>query len=179
MTRPGGELDVTDEDKARRRINELYSGWAPHLRDIVAAAEGPFRSWPLFQLDEKVFTPETGNQDGRPSEDRWKRVPGVTLLGDAAHVAVPNGEGVNHAMTDARRLFECLVAELDAAGGKFDQDTDAALIERVILAYEADMFPRARESILDGIEMMGMMYSKDGAKRMTEMFAQMQEHDQA
>lgn len=175
MTRPGGKLDVTDDRKARHHINELYSEWAPHLRDIVAAAEGPLRAWPLFQLDEKLFIPAKGSQDGRPSADLWKRVPGVTLLGDAAHVAVPNGEGVNHAMTDARRLFELLIAELEQAGQRFDPQADVALIERVLLAYEADMFPRARESILDGIELMGMMYSKDGAQRMTEMFAQMQQ----
>lgn len=178
MTRPGGELDLTNTDKARTRMNELYSDWEPRLRDIVTAAEGPWRAWPLYQQDERIFAPSEDSNDGRPSGSSWKRIPGVTLLGDAAHLAVPNGEGVNHAMTDARRLFECLIAEIGENETRegFDQHADAAMIERVILAYEADMFPRGRESILDGVQMMAMLFSKDGAKIMTKMFTEAMEN---
>ncbi|KAJ5232690.1 hypothetical protein N7468_005646 [Penicillium chermesinum] len=172
MTRPGGQLDLSNQEETCGRINELYSPWAPHLRDIVAAVEGPYRAWPLFQLDERLFARAEENKNDLPHEERWKRVPGVTLLGDAAHVGVPNGEGVNHAMTDARKLFECLEAELKEAGEGFDQKADAVRIERAISAYEADMFPRAHESIRDGIGMMGMMFAKDGAKKMKEILAQ-------
>ncbi|RWA12965.1 hypothetical protein EKO27_g2186, partial [Xylaria grammica] len=107
----------------------------------------------------------------------WTRAPGVTLLGDAAHVALPNGEGVNAAMLDALKLFECLTAELGAGGQQkpFEAAADAAAIERAVTAYETEMRGRAGEHVDDGIMMNDMMYKADGAERMVAMFKQFAE----
>ncbi|PWY77267.1 FAD/NAD(P)-binding domain-containing protein [Aspergillus sclerotioniger CBS 115572] len=154
FTRPGGDADITDPEKARTAVLEFYANWAPHLRAFVEAAEWPWRPWTLNRLDPDIFL---------EGSESWKHVPGVTLLGDAAHLATPNGEGVNMAMFDALVLFDSIMAETQKG------DSDAAAIERAIVAYEAEMRPRGREKILDSINMEDMMYTEDGAAQMLAM----------
>lgn len=67
-------------------------------------------------------------------------MPGVTLLGDAAHVAASNGEGANLAMYDGAELGKALAAHPD--------DVEAALTE-----YEQAMFPRSTEAAADGTQL--------------------------
>jgi 2-polyprenyl-6-methoxyphenol hydroxylase-like FAD-dependent oxidoreductase len=99
----------------------------------------------------------------------WTRTPGVVLLGDAAHVTTPNGEGVNHAMMDAMVLFEHIMAQLGGSDGYNAQD-DAVALERAIIAYEADMRPRAYESILDSLNFENVMHKEDGVLQILKMF---------
>ncbi|KAI1125575.1 monooxygenase [Nemania abortiva] len=179
LTRPGGALDFTaDIEKSKAALLGLYEGWAPNLRALIQDAEGPWRVWPLYTFQPEVFAPDT-------VKENWVHAPGLTLLGDAAHVALPNGEGVNIAMLDALKLFECLATELGikASGGSksgnqgkvFDPSVDAAAVERAIVAYETGMLKRAYEHILEGFQQMEMMYQADGAQRMIAMFKQFSE----
>ncbi|KAI0420868.1 monooxygenase [Xylaria grammica] len=167
-TRAGGVLDfAADVEASRAALLDLFAGWAPHLRAFVERAEGPWRVWPLYTFTADVFAEGSA----------WTRAPGVTLLGDAAHVALPNGEGVNAAMLDALKLFECLTAELGGGGQQkpFEAAADAAAIERAVAAYETEMRGRAGEHVDDGIMMNDMMYKADGAERMVAMFKQFAE----
>ncbi|KAF5633111.1 tetracycline resistance [Fusarium tjaetaba] len=171
LTRPGGDADPNDMDKARKTMlgpGGFYDNWTQDLKRLIEASEGPWRPWPLYRLDKTLFS--SNNEDAYGSGLRWKRVPGVVLLGDAAHLATPNGEGVNQAMYDALVLFDQIIAETAAAGGAYDQKADAEALERAITAYEKEMRPRALEHIQSSIDMEDMMYADDGAQRMIEAF---------
>ncbi|KAF5689710.1 tetracycline resistance [Fusarium circinatum] len=171
LTRPGGDADLNNMDKARKTMlgpGGFYDNWTQDLRRLIEASEGPWRQWPLYRLDKTLFSSNEGDaHDGRP---RWKRVPGVALLGDAAHLATPNGEGVNQAMYDALVLFDHIIAETGFREESYHQKADAEALERAIVAYEKEMRPRAYEHIQSSIDMEEMMYADDGAQRMIEAF---------
>ena len=100
------------------RVATEFDGWAPELTALITDSDTAPVTRPLYTL---------------PAGHRWARVPGVTLIGDAAHLAPPNGEGANTAMQDGAELALAIAAHPD--------DTEAALGE-----YEQAMFPRAAEA---------------------------------
>ncbi|MFH9008654.1 FAD-dependent oxidoreductase [Streptomyces afghaniensis] len=114
-------IDFTDAATASARIAQEFDGWAPELTALITDSDVPPVLRPLYAL---------------PAGHRWERVPGVTLLGDAAHLAAPNGEGANLAMLDGAELGEALAAHPD--------DIETALTE-----YERAMFPRSAETVMD------------------------------
>jgi 2-polyprenyl-6-methoxyphenol hydroxylase-like FAD-dependent oxidoreductase len=97
------------------RIAREFDGWAPELLALITEGDTPLVLRPHYAL---------------PGDDRWERVPGVTLVGDAAHLAAPNGEGANLAMLDGAELGQALAAHPD--------DVEAA-----ITAYEPAMAARS------------------------------------
>ncbi|WEH13171.1 NAD(P)/FAD-dependent oxidoreductase [Streptomyces sp. VNUA24] len=110
-------LDTTDAAALTARVAGEFDGWAPELTALITAGDTPPAVRPVFTL---------------PAVHRWERVRGVTLLGDAAHLRAPNGEGANSAMRDG--------AELGRALARHPGDVEAALA-----AHERTMFARAAE----------------------------------
>ncbi|MEU6862126.1 FAD-dependent monooxygenase [Streptomyces sp. NPDC046876] len=91
---PAAEGDAESWTSATDRadLDSVLTGWAPQVRELVAAA-GEVRRWALY--------------DRAPLE-RWS-TPRVTLLGDAAHPMLPHhGQGANQAIEDGVALAICL-----------------------------------------------------------------------
>ncbi|SDJ90427.1 FAD-dependent oxidoreductase [Streptomyces indicus] len=101
------DLDPGDAAAMRARLLALFEGWAdPVLELLRQGAE--FARRPLHVL---------------PVAHTWTHVPGVTLLGDAAHLMPPLGAGANLAMLEGAELAECLAAgpaDPDAAVRAFE-----------------------------------------------------------
>jgi 2-polyprenyl-6-methoxyphenol hydroxylase-like FAD-dependent oxidoreductase len=108
-------IDFTDAAAATARVAAEFDGWAPELTALITDGE-------TAPVPRMIYT--------LPNAHRWDRVPGVTLLGDAAHLMPPSGEGANLAMFDG--------AELGQAVAAHPGDIEAALT-----AYEEAMFPRS------------------------------------
>jgi len=110
--------NAADGAAVSARVAAEFDGWAPELTALITGSDTAPVVRPLSTL---------------PAGHRWARVPGVTLLGDAAHLAPPNGEGANLAMLDGAELGQAIAAHAD--------DPEVALAE-----YEQAMFPRAAET---------------------------------
>ena len=116
-------IDFTDPAAAAARVAREFEGWAPELTALITEADTAPVPRPIHTL---------------PTGHRWNRVPGVTLLGDAAHLMAPNGDGANLAMYDGAELGNALAAHPDD-------------VETALAAYEQALFPRAAEAATDNI----------------------------
>ncbi|QHC23387.1 FAD-dependent oxidoreductase [Streptomyces sp. GS7] len=137
-------VDFSDVQTAKKAVLTRFEGWDEALRALVADADGPLVPRRIHAL---------------PVGHRWDRVPGVTLVGDAAHLMSPfAGEGANLAMLDG--------AELGRAIAAHPGDTEAALT-----AYEQALFPRSEASAAESAANLELMFGDNALQRLLDMFA--------
>ncbi|GAA4232473.1 FAD-dependent monooxygenase [Actinomadura meridiana] len=142
-------IDFTDVPAAKAALLSHFADWAPAFHALITDADGP---------------PVPRRINALPIGHRWDRVPGVTLLGDAAHVMSPfAGEGANLAMLDG--------AELGLAIADHPGDPEAALA-----AYEKDLFPRSETSAVTSAASLDMLFGPDPVARLVEMFTEHEQH---
>ncbi|MFB4303908.1 FAD-dependent oxidoreductase [Actinomadura sp. NTSP31] len=110
------DLDLTDVEAVRSSLLALFDGWAAPVLDLLSHGTA-FVHRPLHVL---------------PVSHTWAHVPGVTLLGDAAHLMPPLGAGANLAMLEGAELAESIAA----ATGPEDLD-------KAVRAFEEQMWARA------------------------------------
>ncbi|MFE9561394.1 FAD-dependent oxidoreductase [Streptomyces sp. NPDC006487] len=152
---PGGTVHVyaalrTGEDWAAgsapetEAVLERFAGWDPRLRALVAGSDVPLVGRPIHAL---------------PVGHRWARTPGITLIGDAAHLMSPfAGEGANLAMLDGAELAAALVAR--------PGDREGALA-----VYEEAMFPRSEAAAAESADSLDLCFGAGAPRTLVERMA--------
>lgn len=135
-------IDFTDASAARARIAAELEGWAPELVALIAQGD---------------TAPVPRAIHALPSGHRWNRAPGVTLLGDAAHLMPPDGEGANLAMYDGAELAKAIVAH--------PGDLDAAVAH-----YEDAMFERSAKAAVEAAKTQELCFGERAPYSLVELF---------
>lgn len=135
-------IDFTNAAAATARIAAEFDGWAPELTALITDGQTAPVARPIHTL---------------PDGHRWERVPGVTLLGDAAHLMPPSGDGANLAMFDGAELGKAIAAHPD--------DVEAALT-----AYEEALFPRTEPVYAEAHDMLDLMIGDHAPSGFIDLF---------
>jgi 2-polyprenyl-6-methoxyphenol hydroxylase-like FAD-dependent oxidoreductase len=129
----------TERLRSPQFIDELltndFHDWSPYITDMVKHCDGFSRVWPFYVIPRDSFP--------------WTSVPGVTLIGDAAHLCPPSGEGANCAMYDSLQLAE----EIDNCGVDH--------IDEAVKRFEEKMFSRAKELLDESEEIVQMFFDQN------------------
>lgn len=127
-------FDFDSPALVRTQLLNEFSGFADSFLALIRASNDTFVARPVHAL---------------PIGHCWQNRPGLTLIGDAAHVQSPfGGDGVNNAMLDALELARAL-----AKNAEWTQ---------AVAEYEQHMFARVIESAKDAAEGAATFLSHDG-----------------
>jgi 2-polyprenyl-6-methoxyphenol hydroxylase-like FAD-dependent oxidoreductase len=137
-------IDFTDAAAGLGRIANEFNGWSPTLTAFIRDSSIDPVPRPIFAL---------------PVGMSWQPVPGVTLIGDAAHLMSPfAGEGANLAMEDGAKLAEAIL--------RCSHDFEAALTD-----YERDLFPRAEVVAQASADNLKRFFSDDAPHSVIGLFS--------
>jgi 2-polyprenyl-6-methoxyphenol hydroxylase-like FAD-dependent oxidoreductase len=135
-------IPFEDPAAARARLIDLLPGWDARITALIAACDDTVVPRSITAL---------------PAGLTWPSTPGITLLGDAAHLMPPAGQGANMALLDGALLALALAAHPD--------DIPAAVKE-----YEHEMFERTSAAARKSARMKEMLMSPDAAQKMLAFF---------
>ncbi|MBN6040414.1 NAD(P)/FAD-dependent oxidoreductase [Amycolatopsis sp. 195334CR] len=135
-------IDFGDPAAGLRRLAHEFDGWSPLLTAFVTGSDAEPCLRPIHAL---------------PVGLSWDRVPGVTLVGDAAHLMSPfAGEGANLAMYDGAHLARELAGRPD--------------VESALAAYEKRLFPRSQEIAAHSAHNLETFFGQDAPESVVTLF---------
>lgn len=127
------QLDWSSPQATRQSLLAQFEGWHPDILALLHASNERFVSRAIYAL---------------PVGHHWAHRPGLTLIGDAAHLMSPfGGEGVNAAMLDAAELARHLIENSSCS--------------EAVKAYETQMFDRIEPIARDSAEAAATQLSHD------------------
>lgn len=142
-------VDFNNKEDAYAFLAKFYEGWNETFFTLFKACD-KFVVRPLNYF---------------PLDQHWEAHSNITIIGDAAHLMPPSGEGVNTAMLDAMDLSEHLTSE------KYDT------IQTAIAAYENQMRERGTKLALEALEGNEVMYGENALAAMVGMLSNPDFHD--
>ncbi len=146
-------IDFSNPQATKAAMVERYfDDWSEANKDLIRLADED------YVIARKLVM--------LPTDHRWTSRPGVTLMGDAAHVMTPfAGEGVNNAMVDALELAEKVVAALrDGSAGKTQE-----ILAKAVKEYEEAMFARIHGVAQETLHNLAVFFSKNAPLGFKEM----------
>lgn len=120
-----------------------FADWSDDWHEIFTTNDSYFVVRPQYYL---------------PASQTWETLSNITMLGDAAHLTPPSGEGVNQAMLDALELSEALCSPKHVT------------MRDAIHAYEQQMHLRMTEVTAESLDLVASMHAEDNLGFMLQFF---------
>ncbi|CAD6575013.1 MAG: hypothetical protein ASARMPREDX12_007062 [Alectoria sarmentosa] len=132
-------------------LEEEFKDWNEELKGLITHANPDIVARPFYML---------------PTDFSWTSKPGLTILGDAAHLMTPfAGEGVNLAMADAMDLSKAIV--------KASTEGENTELFDAIKDFEKTMLERSHEKMEETWRNLELFFKPDAPREFVQAFEEM------
>lgn len=137
-------IDFSIKEEVFNWFKQRFSDWSDDWHEIFATDDSYFVHRPQYYF---------------PTDQSWKSLSNLTMLGDAAHQTPPSGDGVNQAMLDAVELYEALCIE------------NFNTVQEAIASFEKRMLSRTSEVTEEALQLVDDMLSENNLQFMLDFFS--------